>query len=94
MDIEKKLIEIVDRLYQETEGYEDNQSDAQLWYNRGYANGVVAVLVEKGLSGKMESQLSLDEADIHKGNCFMEWEKAYHHGYEMGVSEATEVLPS
>ena len=32
----------------ETEGYLDRQDDPQLWYNRGYANGMVKALRELG----------------------------------------------
>ena len=94
MKISDKLVGIIIRLYNETETYREDQSDAQLWYNRGYANGVVAVLKEKDMLGDLESILTLDDAEIHKGECFMEWEKAYHHGYEMGGNEAKEVLPA
>ncbi|VAW69439.1 hypothetical protein MNBD_GAMMA10-299, partial [hydrothermal vent metagenome] len=38
MSVVNQLVELLERLYSETEGYEDNPSDAQLWYNRGYAN--------------------------------------------------------
>ena len=93
MTIEEKLIHLVERLYAETESYLTNQSDAQLWYNRGYANGVVKVLIERQALAGFSPQLKLDESDLHSSERLMEWHKAYHHGYEMGESEAREVLP-
>ena len=93
MSVIDKLVGLVDRLYLETEDYIQNPSDAQLWYNRGYANGVVAYLTAQGFAGKL-SHLSLDAADIHQGEQFMEWQKAYHHGFEMGERESGEVAGS
>lgn len=90
MTVIDKLVELVDRLYGETEGYIDNPADAQLWYNRGYANGVLAYLRTKGAVQNLKS-LPLDDADIHKGDQVMEWHKAYHHGFEMGERESAEV---
>lgn len=94
MDIEKKLAEIVTRLYQETDGYQQNPSEVQLWYNRGYANGVIAVLRAQTALQMLASTISLDDEDIHCDDRLMEWEKAYHHGFEMGEREAREVMPA
>ena len=88
----EKLIGLIDQLYQETEGYEINPSDVQLWYNRGYANGVATLLVSQGHGEKIKP-LILDAEDIYQGESVMEWHKAYHHGFEIGSSEAKEVLP-
>lgn len=93
VEIVDKLFDIVVRLYTETEGYIGNPSEVQLWYNRGYANGVVSVLRSKELLETLGSQLVLDADTRHQGENFMEWEKAYHHGFEMGEREAREVLP-
>ncbi|VAW58251.1 hypothetical protein MNBD_GAMMA11-2824 [hydrothermal vent metagenome] len=90
MNVVSQLVELLARLYSETEGYIDNPADAQLWYNRGYANGIAAFLVAQGLSEKL-SHLALDEADIHQKDGVMEWFKAYHHGFEMGRHESAEV---
>ena len=90
MSVIDKLTGLVEQLYGETENYIDNPSDAQIWYNRGYANGVVAYLRSKDALGSVQ-HLSLDEAGIHKDDHVMEWFKAYHHGYEMGERESAEV---
>ena len=90
MSVLEQLVGLVERLYAETEEYIDNPSDAQLWYNRGYANGVVAYFRNNGFSEKL-SHLTLDAVDLHKCEQIMEWHKAYHHGFEMGERESGEV---
>jgi len=90
MNVIDKLAGLVEWLYKETADYSDNPSDAQLWYNRGYANGVVAYFQAHGFMQKL-SHLKLDEADVYKGEQVMEWHKAYHHGFEMGERESAEV---
>ena len=91
MSVLEKLAGLVERLYAETEDYINNPADAQLWYNRGYANGVVAYLRSKDALGQLQS-LALDDADVHKDDHVMEWFKAYHHGFEMGERESAEVV--
>jgi len=86
----EKLVGLVERLYAETEGYIDNPADAQIWYNRGYANGVVAFLRANDFD-KALSSVVLDDAEVHKNEQVMAWHKAYHHGYEMGERESAEV---
>jgi len=90
MSVLDKLADLVLRLYGETEGYIDNPADAQLWYNRGYANGVVAYLRSRDALGRVQG-LALDDIEIHKDDHVMEWFKAYHHGFEMGERESAEV---
>ena len=90
MSVIDKLAGLVEKLYNETQDYSDNPSDAQLWYNRGYANGVVAYFIKNGFAEKL-SNLTLDAADIYQGEQIMEWLKAYHHGFEMGERESAEV---
>ena len=92
MNIIEKLTELIERLYQETDTYEQNPSDAQLWYNRGYANGVATFLKTQGYDENMK-HLNLDAEDLYHGEQVMEWHKAYHHGFEMGARETKEVMP-
>lgn len=91
MTVIDKLVGLIEKLYAETHDYLDNPSDAQLWYNRGYANGVVAYFNKNGFAEKL-SHLTLDDESIHKKDQVMEWHKAYHHGFEMGERESGEVL--
>ena len=53
MTVIDRLVGLVDKLYAETHDYLDNPSDAQLWYNRGYANGVVAYFNKNGFAEKL-----------------------------------------
>ena len=92
MNVIEKLIKLVDQLYQETEGYDQNPSDVQLWYNRGYANGVTTLLIAQGYGDKLK-QLNLDAEGLYHDEQVMEWHKAYHHGFEMGSNEAKDVIP-
>ena len=48
MSVIDKLAALVERLYKESENYSENPSDVQLWYNRGYANGIVSFLKARG----------------------------------------------
>ena len=92
MNVIEKLIELVEQLYQETENYDQNPSDVQYWYNRGYANGVATLLITQGYGDKVK-HLNLDAEDLYNGEQVMEWHKAYHHGFEMGSRESKEVMP-
>ncbi len=85
-----KLVGLVGKLYAETEGYVDNPADAQLWYNRGYANGIVAYFKQNDFVAKL-SLISLDDDNLYEKEQMMEWHKAYHHGFEMGQRESGEV---
>ena len=87
MSVIDTLVGLVERLYQESEGYAQNPADAQLWYNRGYANGMVAFLNARGHADKI-NHLQLDAEDLYTGEQIMEWHKAYHHGFEMGLGES------
>lgn len=91
MSVIDKLVGLVEKLYVETEGYADNPSDAQLWYNRGYANGVAAYFCNNGFADKL-NHLQLDDDAMYKTDHVMEWFKAYHHGFEMGERESGEVI--
>lgn len=87
-----RLLQLVRHLYAETEGLVETESDLQLWYNRGYANGMVLVLREKGYVDQLEDLIEIDPDDYLAGQDFLPWGKAYRHGYEMGGKEAREVL--
>lgn len=91
MNVLERLAGLVERLYGETADYIDNPSDAQMWYNRGYANGVVAYYRQHDYMQYL-NQLSVDAEDVHQSERIMEWQKAYHHGFEMGERETAEVV--
>jgi hypothetical protein len=91
MNVIDKLASLVERLYEESENYSEDPSDAQLWYNRGYANGIASFLNARGHMDKI-NHVKLDAEDLYHGEQVMEWHKAYHHGFEMGLRESGEVM--
>ena len=88
-----QLLDLIARLYDETDGFADNPGDAQLWYNRGYANGMVKALSELGQGEQVTERITPDAADVIAGQEVMAWGKAYQHGLETGHRETFEILP-
>lgn len=91
-DMVTQLIELVAQLYADTEGFLEREDDAQLWYNRGYANGMVKVLDEQGYNCRLRESVDPDPEEIVEPQRLMPWGKAYLHGVEMGSGECSEVL--
>ncbi len=90
----EQLFTLLLKLHQETEGYLDRQDDPQLWYNRGYANGMIAALRVLGHAERLQQSLTPDPYDLARDQEHLPWGKAYEHGREMGWKETFEVLPS
>jgi len=85
-----QLISLVGELRTESENYLEEHQDAQQWYNRGYANGMLRGL-EKLTGQERPAGLQLDsEADI-AGHEVMAWGRAYRHGEAMGEKETYEI---
>ncbi len=78
-------------LFEESEGYLDRQDDPQLWYNRGYANGMVSALCELGYDGRVKALVAPDPYDAAGDQEHLPWGRAYAHGREMGRGETFEV---
>jgi len=93
MKVINQLIELVGRLYSETEDYIEQQDNSQLWYNRGYADGVVKALQDAGFDKMLQAHVTLEINETLEEQRFMPWGKAYFHGFEMGEKESKEVLP-
>jgi hypothetical protein len=87
-----QLVALMLRLSDETEGYLDRQDDPQLWYNRGYANGMAAALRELGHGARVDAALAADPYDAARDQDHLPWGKAYEHGRDMGRKETFEVL--
>jgi hypothetical protein len=81
-------------LYEDTEGFVERTDDAQLWYNRGYANGMIEALTQLGFRSHLEGVIEPDAADVAAGHALLPWGKAYAHGHEMGQRETHEVMGS
>lgn len=89
----ERLLQLAARLYAETEGFEHRSEDAQLWYNRGYANGMLAGLAERGHGDAIRAAgISPDPADLITDQALLPWGKAHTHGYEVGYRETQEVM--
>jgi roadblock/LC7 domain-containing protein len=88
----QQLLDLVGRLYAETGELSESDGDLQLWYNRGYANGMIQVLRELGAADQIAARVEADTADRLAGQEFLPWGKAYLHGFEMGDRETREVL--
>jgi len=76
-----------------TDGYLDRQDDPQLWYNRGYANGMAAALRDLGHGDRVARAIAPDAYDSARDQGHLPWGKAYEHGRSMGAKETREVLP-
>ncbi|MEN8167887.1 MAG: hypothetical protein ABFR65_10480 [Pseudomonadota bacterium] len=88
----QRLLQLVQQLYAETEGLVESESDLQLWYNRGYANGMLQALSMLGHGDRLPALVAADPDDFLAGQEFLPWGKAYRHGFETGEKEAREVL--
>jgi hypothetical protein len=87
-----QLLELICDLYEDTEGFLDRTGDAQLWYNRGYANGVIHALERLGHARAVASALEPDPVDLVDDQARLPWGKAYRHGWDKGTNETFEVL--
>ena len=87
-----QLLELICHLYEDSEGYLDRRDDLQLWYNRGYANGVIHVLSVLGHANQIVASLDPDSEHLIAGQEILPWGKAYLHGWEMGTRETHEVM--
>jgi hypothetical protein len=85
-----QLLDLIDTLRRETDGFLEDAGDRQLWYNRGYANGMVLALLRLGQSGPLAHRLAddLGQLDAH---FTMPWGKAYRHGESTGCRETHEI---
>jgi hypothetical protein len=91
-DLLDQLLKLLAELTQESEGYLDREDDPQLWYNRGYANGMAAALTDLGHAEAVARTVEVDPYDAARDQVHLPWGKAYEHGREMGEREAREVL--
>lgn len=87
-----QLLELICDLYDETRDFLDRTDDAQLWYNRGYANGVIYALDRIGYARQVASALEPDAENAIAGHETLPWGKAYRHGWDMGQKETYEVM--
>lgn len=88
----KQLLRLLAELSEASEGYLEREDDSQLWYNRGYANGMAAALTALGHGEAVASTVAPDPYDRARDLAHLPWGKAYEHGREMGERETYEVI--
>jgi hypothetical protein len=91
-DIFQRLLQVVQDLVAETATLTEGDGELQLWYNRGYADGMLKAMRSSGYAAQLEAAgVQADEPQF-SGQEFLPWGKAYRHGFEMGEKETSEVL--
>ncbi|HEY9199537.1 MAG TPA: hypothetical protein VIR60_09235 [Gammaproteobacteria bacterium] len=90
----ERLLNLVERLYVETADFAEHPEQEQLWYNRGYANGMLRSLRELGYADAIVARIAADTADPAADCAALGWGRAYRHGEEMGSEETRAVLPA
>lgn len=88
----QRLLAILGRLHAESEGYFDHPEQEQLWYNRGYAHGMLQALRDLGYVEDIRDRVPADMQPLPAGFEVLSWGRAYLHGQEMGGRETREVL--
>lgn len=88
----ERLLALIERLQGETEGFYDQPEQEQLWYNRGYANGMIGAIQALGYSDAVLARVHADAPDLLVGCELLSWGRAYRHGQETGARETHEVL--
>ena len=87
-----RLLQVVRDLYAETVGLSETESELQLWYNRGYADGMVSGMKDLGYTREISEAIDAEVDSVSDENRFLPWGKAYQHGFETGEKETLEVL--
>ncbi|MEJ2610937.1 MAG: hypothetical protein P8179_12850 [Candidatus Thiodiazotropha sp.] len=87
-----KLLQTARNLYEETAALDETDSELQLWYNRGYADGMVSSMKRLGYDKEVSEVIDPQMESPVGENRFLPWGKAYQHGFEMGEKESSEVL--
>lgn len=89
-DLQQQLFSLIAELREESADFLQHHEDAQQWYNRGYANGMVKAL-QSLLGEPLPENQQLDDPQFLQGNEVMAWGKAYRHGEQMGEKETYEI---
>lgn len=86
----RQLLDLIDQLRRDTRGFVDEPGDQQLWYDRGYANGMILALRRLGQQPGLGDRVP-DDPDGFGGQLATPWGKAYRHGEAMGSRETHEI---
>ena len=88
----QRLLQLVAELYGESSQLSPQDADLQLWYNRGYADGMVKALGSLGYRRELADIAAGSDLSLSDAERFLPWGKAYKHGLEMGERETLDVL--
>ncbi len=91
-EIIQRLLGVVDELHAQTAALGAQESELQLWYNRGYADGMIEAMRSLGFAQRLDAAGVAVDSSIVAGQELLPWGKAYRHGFEMGEKETAEVL--
>lgn len=86
----QQLLDLVDELRRETAGFLETPGEQQLWYNRGYANGMVLALRVIGGEMALHGRVPDDPEQIG-GQLALPWGRAFQHGESVGRRETFEI---
>ena len=91
-----RLIAVIEDLYKQSEGFTDCPENSQLWYNHGYADGMVKALLALGYRDRIAELRRHTKKVAVSARCQagLPWGKAYGHGLDSGYKETREVLRS
>ena len=85
-----QLLTLIDSLRAETASFLDEPGEQQVWYNRGYANGMLTALQGLGQGHRLGDR-RIDDADQIESQQALPWGKAYRHGESVGSRETHEI---
>jgi EAL domain-containing protein (putative c-di-GMP-specific phosphodiesterase class I) len=88
----QRLLQVVKELHAETASLTAQESELQLWYNRGYADGMIEAMQSLGFKRQLDDAGVAIDMSLINGQELLPWGKAYQHGFEMGEKETEEVL--
>ncbi|MFP5505270.1 MAG: hypothetical protein ACLGH6_03660 [Gammaproteobacteria bacterium] len=88
----QRLLRLMGKLYAESEDYFDHPEQEQLWYNRGYADGMLQALRDLGYAEDIRDQVPAGMRPLPPGFEVLSWGRAYLHGQTLGSRETREVL--
>ncbi|ODB94206.1 hypothetical protein A3194_06070 [Candidatus Thiodiazotropha endoloripes] len=91
-DLLGRLLQLAQDLYAETAELSETESELQLWYNRGYADGMIRRISDLGYARQVAEALGTVGETIGEEQRLLPWGKAYRHGFEVGERETIEVL--
>ncbi|MCU7869267.1 MAG: hypothetical protein KZQ98_12135 [Candidatus Thiodiazotropha sp. (ex Lucinoma borealis)] len=91
-EVLQRLLQVVQDLYSETAVLSEGESELQLWYNRGYADGMISAMRILGYAQQVDTVGVTGDRSLVVGQELLPWGKAYRHGFNQGEKETAEVL--